>query len=420
MELGGDSEVLCGIDTVVIGGVATAPIFPIHLLRLSKNGVRTLRRDRGGISLFVSVRNDRWTFRLQCSLPRLVHGDNFSTIPLDRLSYELPFFIEEARCRFPELDHIPLEELPVRRVDIAFDLAVEATPRLIQALRDCYLSNRNMPGFLYAGKKTTSFYSKDTRGKRPPSYRSLIGYGKRYLESGQRGLRLESRFHTSYISKKHGKDFTLLKLAERCHELLVAGWKYIDELFELLAPQTDQSLASAVRGAPEKQRDFLVSFGFLSREVPLDDLRPIFFPGGKIDTRCLKKYGIGFGDASFPELKMFAEIRREWSLRFSCPYQKDVSRSAREECKQSSDCFIEQLNGRYAECTGDQNQLDDRNSSVTSFDLPDRHRMPTELCRELTLRNALVTTEPRDRLSEAMLFLKKRLTTMLARHYRRE
>jgi hypothetical protein len=320
MDAGGNSDVLVGIDTVAIGGVATSPLFPIHLLRLSKNGVRCLRCDRGGISLFVSVRSDRWTFRLQCSLPRLIHGNNFQTVPANQLHDAVTLFLAEAQTQFPELERIPLELLAVRRVDVAFDLPVEATPRLIQALRDCYLSNRNMPGFVYTGKESSSFYSKDTRGKRPSTYRSLIGYGKRERGDGQKGLRLESRFHTSYLSKNYGQDFSLDQLANKGHEFLFAGLKYIDELFELLAPQTDQSLISAVRGAPEKQRDFLESFGFLSREVPLGELRPIFFPAGKIDARSLKKYGIGFGDADVPELRKFAEIRREWSVRFSRPY----------------------------------------------------------------------------------------------------
>lgn len=324
MGAGGDSDVLVGIDTVAIGGVATTPLFPANQLKLSKNGVRRIRRERGGISLFVSVRNDRWTFRLQCSLPRLVHGDNYRTVPIHRLPEKLPVFLQRARHFFPELRNIPLEELPVRRVDIAFDLPVQATQRLIQALRDCYLSNRNMPGFVYFGKKTTSFYSKDNRGKRPLSYRSLIGYGKRYLADDQRGLRLESRFHTNYLTKNYGQGFSLPQLASQGAELLRAGWKYIDELFEFLAPHDDASLESAVGNAPEKQRDFLKSFGYLAREVPLDQVKTLFFGDNGIDLRTLRKYGVGFGDADVPELKKFAEVRREWSVRLSCPYQNYV------------------------------------------------------------------------------------------------
>lgn len=420
MELGGYSEVLCGIDTVAIGGVATTPLFPVHMLKLAKDGVRRLRQDREGISLFVSLRDGRWTYRLQCSLPRLIYGNNFRTVISTDLDHGVSAFLKAAEQHFPELSDHRLDQLPIRRLDIAFDLPVVATTTLIQALRDCYLSSRNQPGFIYEKDGKSSFYSKDTRGKRPPSYRSLIGYAKRLLSSGSKELRLETRFHAAYFRAKFKQGFTLADLQGRAQELQNAGWKYIDELFGLLAPHDDDSLKRISQSAPEKQRDFLDSFGFLSREVPLDRLKSLFFGDGKIDLRSLKKYGVGFGDANVPELKMFAEIRREWSLRFSCPYKKEVSRSVCETTDQSSNSFVEQLNGRYTECGRYQNQLDDRNSPVPSFDLPDRHRMPTELSRKLALRNALVATEPRDRLSEAMLFLKKRLTTMLARHYRRE
>lgn len=392
MDAGGNSDVLVGIDTVAIGGVATVPFFPDHLLKLCKNGVRRLRCDRGGMSLFVTVRNDLWTFRLQCSLPRLIHGDNYRTVPLHRLADELPVFLEVARCQYPELRDIPLEELTVRRVDIAFDLPVEATPRLIQALRDCYLSNRNMPGFVYAGKKTTSFYSKDSRGKRPPSYRSLIGYGKRYLADGQKGLRLESRFHAGFLTKKYGKRFTLLHLADKGQELVLAGWKYIDELFEFLAPHDDQSFESAVRNAPEKQRDFLESFCYLAREVPLDKLKAIFLDDAVVDLRTFRKYGIGFGDADVPELKKFAEIRREWSVRFSCPYKNYVSDGL-------SQGIAKELNGLDIEGASDMDQLDDRDAPVTPLDLSDCHRVPAEFGRQLPLREPSFSAKPRDRLS---------------------
>lgn len=410
MDAGGNSDVLVGIDTVAIGGVATAPLFPARRLKLLKSGVLFLRCERGGISLFVSVRNGRWTFRLQCSLPRIVHGNNYLTIPFHQLPNALTVFVTEARHHFPELRDIPLEVLPVRRVDIAFDLPVHATPRLIQALRDCYCSNRNMPGFVYKGKKPNSFYSKDTRGKRPPTYRSLIGYGKRYLADGQKGLRLESRFHTSFLTRKFGQGFSLPQFASKGVELLRPGWKYIDELFEFLAPHDDASLQSAVRNAPEKQRDFLESFGYLAREVPLDKVKIIFFGNNGVDLRTLRKYGVGFGDAEVPELRKFAEIRREWSLRFSCPYQNYVT----DDLTQGVTQHLERIN---LEDAGDVDQLDHGGAPVAPLDLANRHGMPAEFGGELPLRKSPFGANPRDRFSQAIFLKVERLTSMLTWHF---
>jgi hypothetical protein len=304
-----EHRVFCGIDTVAIGGVATSPIIRAGLLKRGTNGVQTYKSSREGIRLFVTVYRGITSFRLETSLPHLVLGENFRTINFAKAEDALRYFLTVARRLFPELAGFDLYALPLRRLDIAFDFPVAATPLLINAMRDCYLGGRDEPGFVYNGCDSESFFSKDTRGKRPPRYRSLICYPKGLLPTGEKGLRIETRFFSHFINTKFKNSISISQLKSFLEVFLKAGWKYIEDRFRYLAPHDDESLEAAITRAPAKQRDFLRSFGFLSREVPLKNIEALFKRVGIWNIQVIRKHGIGYGDMSIPELRMFAEVR---------------------------------------------------------------------------------------------------------------
>jgi hypothetical protein len=311
-----EQTVFCGIDTVAIGGVATTPIICAGLLKRGANGVQTYKSSRGGIRLYVTVYSGVSTFRLQFALPRLLTGGNFSTICAEQIEHAVALFVREARRLFPELSTFDLSELPLRRLDMAFDFPVPATPLLIHAMRDCYLGGHNAPGFVYYGSNSESFYSKDTRGKRPPSYRSLICYAKCFLSSGEKGLRIETRFHSEFIKKNFGQGFSISQISKNFREFQDAGWKYIQDRFRFFAPHDDVSLEAAIARATERQKDFLRCFGFLSREVPLKKIEALFKRVGIWNIQAIRKYGVGYGDLSVPEFRAFAEVRGARRLHF--------------------------------------------------------------------------------------------------------
>jgi hypothetical protein len=304
-----EHRVFCGIDTVAIGGVATTPIICDKLLKRRFNGSQTYKSYREGIRLFVTVYGGITTFRLETSLPQLVLGENFRTINFAQAEDALRYFLTVAGRLFPELSGFDLYELPLRRLDIAFDFPVAATPLLIHAMRDCYLGGRNDPGFVYNGSDSQSFFSKDTRGKRPTRYRSLICYPKCLLPTGEKGLRIETRFFSHFFSTKFKNSISIAQLTCFLDVFLKAGWKYIEDRFRYLAPHDDKSLEDAILRAPAKKRDFLRSFGFLSREVPLKNIETLFKRMGIWNIQVIRKHGIGYGDLSIPELRMFAEVR---------------------------------------------------------------------------------------------------------------
>ncbi|WP_369076451.1 phage/plasmid replication protein [Coleofasciculus sp. LEGE 07081] len=352
-----------------------------------------LKRD--AICLFIS-RNEYgiWRFRIQTSLPKLLTGNNFEPLPASKLQEGISVFLRKIESDFPELNSIDLSNLQLTRLDVTFDLPVHATPCLIAALRDCYMSKRDAPGWVYRGKNTDTFYSKDTRGKRAASYRSLIGYGKRFIAPGFRGLRLETRLNRQFI-KNHFPDLdSVLSFHKFSKQFIQAGWKYIDDLFCLLLPQTESTLDRAISNAPEKQRDFLSCFGFLAQQVPLQRLYALFSPLFKLDKYQLKKYSVGFGNASDLELQKFAEIRQAWSLMFSLPYKNRawnrISQGFSDEPAETgahppakanvtNTCSYISLSRHFARC----------------------HRMPTQYCRTLSLRKPRFSAKPRDSLPKS-------------------
>lgn len=385
-----------GFDTVAIGGVTAAPIL---LLKSEGWGKRTRQyqtAERGGISLFVS---QFWGFhyvRLQTSLPHLVYGHNFEPVPVRNLQRALELFLAEARHWFPELSDVPLEMFAVRRTDIAFDLPVDASPSMERALNDCHLSNR-LPGFTFEGPASNSRYSKDWRGKRANTYRSMIAYAKRHLPTGGKGLRFESRFGSAYLRRKFKGRMTLESLVTHGQEILLCAWEYIDNEFSLLRPHNERSLRLAIQNAPTAQREFLSDFGYLAREVPLKQVWRLLCGTKKIDTRILKQYGVGFGDAEIPELKLFAEIREAITSWLSCPYKKEVERRDTDINESLLQSTQQEIDRADSERTCNCNQLNDRHASLTALNFPHRHRVPTQPGRKLPLRKSLLAPQPRNR-----------------------
>jgi hypothetical protein len=311
-----EQSVYCGIDTVAIGGVATTPIICEKLLIRRLNGSQTYESSREGIRLFVTEYSGNTTFRLETSLPHLVLGENFRTISIANAEGAIRYFLTEATRLFPELSGFDLSALPLRRLDIAFDFPVVATSLLIHAMRDCYLGGRNAPGFVYYGRKSQSFFSQDTRGKRPSTYRSLICYPKILLPTGEKGLRIETRFFSQFIKAKFKNSISIAQLTSFLDVFLKAGWKYIEDRFRYLAPHDDKSLEAAIARATERQKDFLRCFGFLSREVPLKNIEALFKRLGIWSIQAIRKYGVGYGDLSVPEFRAFAEVREARRLHF--------------------------------------------------------------------------------------------------------
>lgn len=316
------SAPVSGIDTVAMGGIAASLPFDLRSFRVKRDGAICKRVTREQFSLFISFAHGRWQFRLQMSLPRVIVGNNFETIPVEDLRSALVQAVAPLDELFPELESVNLWALSTTRVDFAFDLPIEVTRHLLTALRDCYLSGRNTPGFIFRGRRTDSFYTKDSRGRRrSPSYRSLIAYGKLRMPSGRLGLRLESRLHSGVIRQRVGR-LPLRDLAEVARELQRVAWGYIDESFEFLLPTTDEAAEMAVINSRDHRVvRALEGLMYFAQEVPLQRLAGSECGGVGQARKLLRAHGFGFGDPDRGELVEFANIRRAWSESLSCPYK---------------------------------------------------------------------------------------------------
>lgn len=319
MEVGGNSEVFAGIDTVAIGGVATFKQSLVEQLEQQADGTLYKRFHRHGVTLSASIKFGKCMFRVQCSLPKLLYGSNFKPATCQDVAYGTAHFLAVVRTFYPEIANIDLENANVTRLDIAFDFPVCGTRKLIQSFFDCYLAASGTPGKIERGQSTWTFYSKDITANQRCDYYLLRCYPKTWLSSGEPGLRVESELH-SRILKAKSLEMKLSDIGSTFGKLEKLAWQMADRRLRFIEPISEDEFWNRVQKANQETRDLLFDVWFLGGEVPLLRLPQIL----EIDLKDLKplliQYGIGYGSESAPELYQFASIRDVLRDYFSSSY----------------------------------------------------------------------------------------------------
>jgi len=312
-----------GVDTVVLGcGTASRPSVDLKF-RQSKSGAIYGRSHINGVQIFVSSFRDRWHLSFQVSLPKLLLGSNFQPWPVIDLQEAIQPVSQRISDAFPGLSYVPISSMHVSRIDFAFDTEIPNTLPVFLAMLRCYAEGRNEPGFIYKGRKTHSFYTKDSRGRdRKLTYRSGIAYGKNVLPDGRKGLRIESRLHSGAIS--YYVDSITFADLPWCGQILQArAWDYINQRFQFLDPVDDERHAQILSGIRNNDtREAADNLLFFIREVDIKSAAEYLFPedGVTLARKLMEKHGGGYGDPGSVELRLFADVRRAINAKTSCPY----------------------------------------------------------------------------------------------------